>query len=112
MGVVLVPLIDGKVDACKEWCSDLNGPRNAEITDFNNRYGLTKHESWLTEPPGCPMVIAIHEGPGGADLMPKLGPSQETFDLDFKARLMEFHGMDVTKPPPGLMPEQFYGPGF
>ena len=107
MGVVLVPMIDGKVDAWKQWCSDLNGPRKTEMTDFNSRYGLTKHDAWLAETPGGPMVIAIHEGPGSASFMPKLGPSQEAFDVDFKARLMEFHGMDVTQPPPGPLPKLY-----
>ena len=106
MGVVLVPILEGKLDVWKQWCDEMNGPRKAELSSFNSRYGLTKHEAWLAETPGGPMVIAIHEGPGSAELMPKLGPSQEAFDVWFKEKLVEIHGMDVTQPPPGPMPER------
>ena len=74
-------------------------------------YGLTKHEAWLAETPGGPMVIAIHEGPGSDQLMQKLGPSQQAFDVSFKEMLMEIHGMDITQPPPGPMPERYLPAG-
>ena len=43
MGVVLVPILEGKVDVWKQWCAGLNGAQKAEMSSFNSRYGLTKH---------------------------------------------------------------------
>ena len=107
MGLILAPIVEGKLDAWKEWAGDLGGPRQQEFSNLNSRYGLTRHDAWLAETPLGPMVIAIHEGPGGDDFMAKLGPSQDTFDVWFKDKVKELHGMDVTQPPPGPMPTQY-----
>ena len=80
-----------------------------ELKDINTRYGLTKHEAWLAETPMGHAVIAIHEGPGADDFMHKLAASDNEVDNRFKAKLLEMHGMDVTKPPPGPMPERMIG---
>ena len=108
MGVILAP---DKVDAWKQWVEELNGPRKEGLTDFNQRYGLTRHAAWLAETPSGPFVIALHEGPGGDGLMAKLGPSQHEFDTWFKEKILEVHGLDVTKPPPGPMPELYLDSG-
>ena len=107
MGVILAPILEGKLDAWKAWCRELEGSRKGDLGDFNRRYGLTRHAAWLTEMHGGPAVIALHEGPGADDLMPRLGPSQIAFDVSFKESLKEFHGIDVTQPPPGPMPAPF-----
>ena len=103
------PIVEGKLDTWKQWIEELNGSRKQEFSSFNSRYGLTKHEAWLAQTPAGPMVIAIHEGPGSGDFMPKLGPSQDSFDVSFKEKLMEIHGLDVTQPPPGPMPVRHLG---
>jgi len=38
--------------------------------------------------------------------MPKLAASRNEFDILFKEHLLAVHGMDVTQPPPGPMPEE------
>jgi len=38
--------------------------------------------------------------------MPNLAASRNEFDILFKEHLLAVHGMDVTQPPPGPMPEQ------
>ena len=111
MGVILAPIIEGKVDAWKQWTRDLSGARGQELADFNRRYGLTRHAAWLAETPSGPAVIVLLEGPGADEFMPKLGPSQNQFDLWFKENIKEIHGMDVTQPPPGPMPELFVDSG-
>ena len=57
------------------------------------------------------VVVAIHKGPGSDELMPKLGPSQNEFDVWFKGKLKECHGIDVTQPPPGPLPERYLESG-
>ena len=108
MGVILAPILEGQLDAWKEWCADLQGAHKEAIVDFNRRYGLTRHAAWLTETPAGPAAIALHEGPGGDELMPKLAASQNEFDILFKEHLLAVHGMDVTQPPPGPMPELYF----
>ena len=107
MGVILVPILDGKLDAWKQWATELNGSN--DLKDLNSRYGLTKHEAWLAQTPSGDAVIAIHEGPGSDVFMQKLAESGNEFDNRFKAKLLELHGMDINQPPPGPMPERMIG---
>ena len=111
MGVVLAPIVDGKLEAWKNWTRELGGSSSNEWEDFNKRYRLTRHAAWLTETPTGPAVIALHQGPGSDDFIPKLAGSNNEFDREFKERLKEFHGMDVTQPPPGPLPELYLDGG-
>jgi hypothetical protein len=47
MGVIVAPVVEGKLDAWKAWTQELMGPRKAALADFNKRYGLTRHAAWL-----------------------------------------------------------------
>ena len=112
MGVILAPIVEGKLQAWKDWTrGELMGSRSEEFKDLNRRYGLTRHVAWLTETPAGPMVIALHEGPGGDEFMPKLAASSEEFDGWFRDKIKELHGIDVTQPPPGPMPELYTDAG-
>lgn len=111
MGVVVAPILEGKLDVWKRWIEELKGSRSQELTDFNWRYNLTRHAAWLAETPMGTFVVALHEGPGGDDFMAKVGPSQQSFDVQFKEKLLEIHGIDVTQPPPGPMPELYLDSG-
>ena len=111
MALIVAPILEGKVDAWKQWISDLQGSRSNDLADLNKRDGLTKDAAWLAETPSGAVVVAIHEGPGSDEFMPKLGPSQHEFDISFKQKLMEIHGIDVTQPPPGPMPELYLDSG-
>ncbi len=111
MALIVAPILEGKLDVWKQWISELQGSSSQDMTDLNKRYGLTKHAAWLAETPSGTVVVAIHEGPGSAEFMPKLGPSQNEFDIGFKQKLMEIHGIDVTQPPPGPMPELYLDSG-
>jgi hypothetical protein len=109
MGVILAPIQAGKLDTWKKWVAELTGPRKAEWADFNKRYALTTHDAWLTETPMGPAVIAIHGGPGSDTFMQKLGKSTNSFDKWFAGKIKEIHGLDVSAPPPGPMPQKYLG---
>jgi hypothetical protein len=111
MGVIVAPIIPGKLDAWKDWIAELMGPRNQEFEDLNKRYGLTRHAAWLAETPEGQVVVALHQGPGGDDFMPKLGTSTHPFDTWFKERIKAVHGIDLSQPPPGPMPTLFLDSG-
>ena len=87
------------------------GPRKEAVMDFNRRYGLTRHASWLAETPSGPVAVALHEGPGVDDWMPKLVSSQQEFDVWFKNKIIEVHGLDLSQPLPGPMPELYVDSG-
>lgn len=51
MGLVVAPIVEGKLEAWKSWTKDLTGSHKNEFDDFNKRYGLTRHDVWLVESP-------------------------------------------------------------
>ena len=106
MGLILAPLPADKVAAWTEFMQEIAGPRKAEFEEFNRRHKLTRHDAWLCETPGGSFVCAIHEGPGAEALIPSVASSSNAFDQWFASKLAEVHGMDLTKPPPGKMPER------
>ena len=105
MGVILAPILDGKVGAWKDWVDELSGPRSEGFKDLNSRSGLTRHDAWLAETPAGAMVIVLIEGPGSDTFMPKLAASDLEIDRWFRGKIKEIHGLDVTQPPPGPLPE-------
>ena len=107
MGIVVVPIVEGKLEAWKAWTAELNGARQSEFSSFNARYGLTRHAAWLAATPMGTVVVAQHEGPGADTFMSKLGSSTDSFDQWFAGKVKELHGLDVSAPPPGPMPELY-----
>lgn len=104
MGLVVAPILEGKMEAWKSWTSQFDGSRKKEFDEFNKRYGLTRHEVWLAETPNGPLAVVIHEGPGGDSFMQRLGQSENSFDKAFAKSIQEIHGMDLNAPPPGPPP--------
>jgi hypothetical protein len=80
MGIVLVPIKADKIKIWKGFIEELNGSRKADFADFNKRFKLTKHEAWICETPAGAFVCAI--------------------------QISETSGLDVSKPPPGKVPER------
>ena len=104
MDVILAPIVEGKLQAWKDWAGELRGPK---FEDFNSRYDLTRHAAWLAETPAGPMAIVLLEGPGAADHMHKLAASDHEYDRRHKDKIKEVHGMDITQPPLGPPPEKY-----
>jgi hypothetical protein len=101
MGAIAVPIQPGKLDAWEAFMDELNGPRRGEFGDMNQRFGLTGHRAWLQQTPdGHQMVIAVHDGPGADAFMGKLASSENGFDIWFRDRLEEAHGLDLSGPLP------------
>jgi hypothetical protein len=86
---------------------ECRGSRRAEFEDFHRRVGLSK-ESWYLQqsPQGELFVLVIEGDPLGA--VQKLGASNESFDVWFRERAKEVHGVDFSQPLPGPPPEQVF----
>jgi len=105
MGLILAPIVDGKMETWKQWAADLENSKAEEFKDLNSRYGLTRHSAWLAETPAGPVVAALHEGPGSEGFMAKLATSDHEFDVWFRGRITEIHNIDFGVPLPGSPPQ-------
>lgn len=107
MGLVVVPIIEGKLDAWKKFNEEVkSGSKKDDFNDLNQRYRLTRHNVWHAETPGGSMAVVLHEGPGSGEFMQALGQSNHPFDNWMKEQITEYHGMNFNEPPPGPPPEQ------
>ena len=104
MGLIVAPILEGKLEDWKSWISGLKGPTKTEFADFNKRFELTRHSVWLAETLGGPVAVVLHEGPGSESMMQKLGQSDHPFDKSFAKSVKDIHGMDLNSPPPGPPP--------
>ena len=106
MPLVIAPIMEGKVEAWKTWAASLqNGELTEDFKDLNQRYGLTRHDAWLVTTPNGMMVAVLQEGPGAETFISKLAVSSHPVDEQFKKRVEEYNGFDVSAPPPGPLPE-------
>ena len=104
MGLILAPIMEGKLEGWKNWTKGLTGSNKVEFADFNERYGLSRHNVWLVETPGGQVAAVLHEGPGADTFMQKVGQSDHPFDKSFIKAVEDFNGMDLNSPPPGPPP--------
>lgn len=105
MIVVTVPLIPSKVSAWKAWAQECIGPRKAEFEAFNRRMDLVSHRAWLSDGPQGPMAVVFHDGPGAKVFLQRLARSEHPFDVWFRERICEYHGIDFSQPPQIPAPE-------
>ena len=107
MGIVLAPIVDGKLDAWKNFIEECkSGSKSEEFRDLNHRYNLTRHDIWHAETPAGSMAVVLHEGPGSDDFMQALGQSNHSFDEWMKDQIGEYHNMNFNEPPPGPPPQK------
>jgi len=106
MGLVVVPVVKGKEEAWKSWAKNLNGEMKKDFDDLNKRHGLTRHDVWAVETPNGLMAAVLHEGPGADSFMQAVAASDHAFDVSMKESIESFHGMNLSAPPPGPMPEK------
>jgi len=69
------------------------------------RSGITRQVVSLQRTPMGDFVNVFFEGDDPAAVMKTMAMSDNAFDKKFAAMVMEVHGIDVTKPPPGPMSE-------
>lgn len=104
MGLIVVPIVEGKVEEWKDWSSSFSGERKSEFDDLNKRYGLTRHDVWYAETPTGPVAIVLHEGPGADSFMENVARSDNGFDVWMREHIEKFHNMKLDAPPPGPLP--------
>jgi len=109
MTLILAPILEGKLDTWKQFAEDF--ANSGAGADFGQRHGLTRQRAWLTETPAGPAVIVLTEGPGADEYMMKVATSDHETDARFREFVKDVHGMDLTQPPPGPLPELVFDIG-
>jgi len=104
MGLIVAPVKKGKEEEWKSWTLKMKGEMKKDWDELNKRHGLTRHNVWAVETPNGLLAVVLHEGPGAETFMQNVAVSDNPIDILMKKSIEDFHGMDLSAPPPGPMP--------
>jgi len=101
-----VPILPGKAEEWKQFAKELQGSRRVEYEASRRRVGLTKEVAALQRTPMGDFAVIYGETVGDAEeANRKLATSTDPFDVWFRQKVLELHGLDLTQPPPEPQPE-------
>ncbi|HEV8247331.1 MAG TPA: hypothetical protein VGP93_16245 [Polyangiaceae bacterium] len=99
-----IPIMLGKTAEWQKFAAELKGPRRADFVASRKRLGV-RERTFLQATPLGDLVVVTLEGDDPAAAMAKIGQGTDEFSQWFIAQVKVLHGMDLTKPPPGPLPE-------
>ena len=94
----VLQVLPGKLDAWKEFHSQLDGLRRWDFEDQQRRLGLVRHRVWLQESSDGPMALVVQEGEDPERALTILAASSHPFDVWFREQVMDVHGIDLSQP--------------
>jgi hypothetical protein len=98
------PISPGKTDLFRQFINELKGRRKADFDASRKKLGV--HErTFLQHTPNGDVVIVTLEGANPSKAFAEFGQGKDEFTAWFKKNVQEIHGMDLSAPPPGPMPE-------
>jgi len=99
-----IPIAPGKTEQWLKFSSELKGPRRADYIASRKRLGV--HErTFLQKTPTGDLILVTLEGDNPASAFQKFSAGDDEFTKWFVAQVSAVHGIDLTKPPPGPLPE-------
>jgi hypothetical protein len=98
------PILPGKTEQWQKFASEIKGARRADFAASRKRLGV--HErTFLQKTPMGDLVLVTLEGSDPGSALQKFSTGTDEFTKWFIAQVSALHGVDLTKPPPGPMPE-------
>lgn len=99
-----IPILPGKLDQWKRFASDLKTNRYDEFKASREKLGV-RERTFLQETPVGDFVIVTLEGDDPAGAFAAFGAGTDAFTKWFMDEVREIHGVDLSAPPAGPMPE-------
>jgi hypothetical protein len=99
------PILPGKTAAWKQFVQELMGARRQEFEASRRRLGTTTERAYLQSTPQGDIAVVYLEADDVAAVLQGLGSSQDPFDVWFREQVKAIHGLDLSQPPAGPLPE-------
>jgi hypothetical protein len=110
MLAMAIPISPGKTEKWKTFIGEVKGPRFEEFKASRRKLG-TQERTYLQHTPMGDLVIVTLEGADPASAFARFGQGTDDFTKWFVQQVREIHGMDLTAPPPGPLPEMMIDSG-
>jgi hypothetical protein len=101
----IAPILPGKEQADKEHMREAVGPRRQDYAEWRRKLGITREAVWHQQTPQGTVAIVYMEADDPQRALQGLGSSTEPIAQWFRQCILEVHGLDLTQPMPGPLPE-------
>jgi hypothetical protein len=96
-GIVLTfPILAGKVEAWRRFCQELSGSRRQPYEKSRQRLGITRERLALVETAFGATAVTTLEAPDVAQALGDIIASDCSFDIWYRERLQELHGINLA----------------
>ncbi|HSQ17909.1 MAG TPA: hypothetical protein VLM83_09440 [Anaerolineales bacterium] len=96
-GIVLTfPILNGKVEAWRRFCQELSGSRLQMYLSSRRRLGVTYEQLALVETAFESTAVTTLEAPDIAQAFGRIIASHLPFDVWYRERLQELHGINLA----------------
>lgn len=96
-GIVLTfPILAGKVEAWRRFCQEVSGSRLQMYLSSRRRLGITREQLALVETSFGATAITTLEAPDIDRALGQIITSHLPFDVWYRDRLQELHGIDLA----------------
>jgi len=96
-GIVLTfPILPGKVEAWRRFCQELAGSRKMQYESSRQRLGITRESMALMETSFGATAVMTLEAVDMARVLKLLIVSDHSFDVWYRTRLNELHGVNLA----------------
>jgi hypothetical protein len=96
-GIILTfPILDGKVEAWRRFCQELSGFRRKPYEASRQRLGITRERLALVETAFGATAVTTLEAPDVAQALGQIIASILPFDIWYREKLLELHGVNLT----------------
>ena|SRR3712207_4989746 len=107
----VVPVVPGKEESDRTLLQEMAGPRREEYVRSRQRVGVRREVVWQQATPQGTVDIVYMEVDDPQQMFAGLGSSDDPFDQWFREVCQEVHGIDLSQPLPGGLPQMvFNGP--
>jgi hypothetical protein len=96
-GIVLTfPILAGKVEAWRRFCQELSGSRRQPYETSRQQLGITRERLALVDTAFGATAVTTLEAPDVAQALGKIIASKLSFDVWYRERLQELHGVNLA----------------
>lgn len=99
------PILPGKLEAWRRFNQETLGSRRSEYEASRRQFGITRESAWLQQTPQGHMAIVYLETTEPEQMFQAMATSADPFDVWFRQQVLDIHGLDLTQPPDGPLPE-------
>lgn len=104
---IAIPILPGKTEQTKKFTNELKTRYKKEFSESRKRLGV-QERTFLQKGPNGDMVIVTLEGENPQQAFTKFAAGNDEFTKWFISQVKELHGIDLSNPPAGAMPELIY----